>query len=348
MGMLKLRQGEVEKGEHIEVVKIKNSTFKELPVEYLLYCETQKNQRNTKIMINNFNLDFGNVPLKNFSTLMLEKYQAKLLSTLRKPLIGTTELRAPISTATVDRRMAAIKGMFTKAVDWKMVSKSVSDEVHKAKMFRGNKRKDRFLSTEEIAELLAACGSNVFSITGKPIEQKQAHLKPFIIFGLTTGCRKEEILSLKGEDVDLKHGFINILETKNGDSRQVPINETLVLTLKSIPRNREVPYVFFDPDTKKRFSNVSRSFGTACRKAGIRGVTPHTLRHTFASQLVMTGTDLTTVSRLLGHKSLTMTLRYAHLAPNHLDKAVNTLNSVMGIIKKDPSDEISTKQAQSR
>ena len=93
---------------------------------------------------------------------------------------------------------------------------------------------------------------------------------------------------------------------------------------------------------------TKRSFGTACRKAGIRGVTPHTLRHTFANQLVMTGTDLTTVSRLLGHKSLTMTLRYAHLTPNHLNKAVNTLKSVMGIIKKDPSDEISTKQAQSR
>ena len=60
----------------------------------------------------------------------------------------------------------------------------------------------------------------------------------------------------------------------------------------------------------------------------------------------MAGKDLTTVSRLLGHESLTMTVRYAHLAPNHLDKAVNTLNSVMGIIKTDVSDEISTEKAQ--
>ena len=262
------------------------------------------------------------------------------------------EPRPPITTATVDRRMAAIKGMFTKAVAWKMVSKNVSEEVHDVKMFRSNKRKDRFLSIDEITELLAACDSKVFTLTGKPIEQKQAHLKPFIIFGLTTGCRKEEMLSLKWDEVDLKHNFINILETKNGDSRQVPISKTLKETLSGIKRRPSVPYVFNEWDEKKnvgkRFVDVKRSFATACRKAGIRGASPHTLRHTFASHLVMGGTDLTTVSRLLGHKSLTMTLRYAHLAPNHLDKAVNSLNVVMGIIENNVADEISTNKAQSK
>ena len=62
----------------------------------------------------------------------------------------------------------------------------------------------------------------------------------------------------------------------------------------------------------------------------------------------MAGKDLTTVSRLLGHESLTMTVRYAHLAPNHLDKAINSLNSVMGITRNDVADEISTKKAQSK
>ncbi len=91
-------------------------------------------------------------------------------------------------------------------------------------------------------------------------------------------------------------------------------------------RRIDVPHVFYDRKTGKQYQDVKRSFATACRKAGIRDFKFHDLRHTFASHLVMSGVDITTVSRLLGHRSLTMTLRYAHLAPNHLSKAVNMLS----------------------
>lgn len=64
----------------------------------------------------------------------------------------------------------------------------------------------------------------------------------------------------------------------------------------------------------------------ALRKGGIQGFHFHDLRHTFASHCVMAGIDITTVSKLLGHKSLTMTLRYSHLAPDHLQNAVSMLN----------------------
>lgn len=192
-----------------------------------------------------------------------------------------------------------------------------------------NKDKLYGISAEEIGDLLAACDSNVISITGKVIEQRQAHLKPIIIFGIATGCRKSEILTLKWDEVDMVHGFVNLSDTKNGDGRQIAINDALMTVLKSLPREKGVPYVFFDPETKKRFGDVKTSFNTARNKAGLdKKVIFHTLRHTFASHLVMNGTDLTTVSKLLGHKSLTMTLRYSHLAPNHLEKAVNSLNSV--------------------
>ena len=353
--LLRLRQGEVEKGELVDVVKIKNSTFKELAKEYLEFCAKQKNYRNTEIMINNFTLEFGNIPLRNFTTLLLEKYQSRLLSTPRPPLKGSIDPRPPVCTATIDRRIATIKSMFTKAVDWKMVPETVSKEVHKVKIFKKNRKRDRFLSTEEIKDLLDACDSNLITITGKTIKNKQDHLKPVIIFALTTGCRKDEILSLKWDDVDIKHGFVKIQETKNGESRQIKLNDTLKETLENIQKFNDFPYVFNEPDKKykiegrrKRFGDVKRSFATACRKAGISGATFHSLRHTFASHLVMNGIDLTTVSRLLGHKSLTMTLRYAHLAPNHLDKAVNSLNAVIGILKNDAPGEISTEKAQSK
>ena len=99
-------------------------------------------------------------------------------------------------------------------------------------------------------------------------------------------------------------------------------------------RRLDVPYVFYDIATGKPYQDVKRSFHTALRRAGIRDFRLHDLRHTFASHLVMSGVDLTTVRELLGHKTLTMTLRYAHLAPTHkvkavdiLDKAINTPTS---------------------
>jgi len=238
--LLRLRQADVVKGEQPEVVKIKNHSFKDLAAEYLTWCQNQRqNQRNhtnKTYMIDNLILEFGNLPLKNFTTQLLEKYQTRMLTTNRPALKGTDTPRAPIAEATVNRRIATIKGMFTKALDWNMVNEATSKQVHKVKMFKESVSRDHFLSAEEIQALLDACSSNVVSITGKTIKQKQDHLKPIIIFALNTGCRKEEILSLKWEQVDMKHGFINLTKTKNGEGRQIPINDTLREMLKGLTR----------------------------------------------------------------------------------------------------------------
>lgn len=141
--------------------------------------------------------------------------------------------------------------------------------------------------------------------------------------------RKEEILSLEWDKhVDLRHGFILLDVTKNGDRREIPINQTLRETLQGIVRRIDSPYVFIDGDGK-RFKDVKRSFPSACKKAGIKDFRFHDLRHTFASHLIMAGIDITTVKELLGHKTLTMTLRYAHLAPAHKVKAVEVLQEAM-------------------
>ena len=129
--------------------------------------------------------------------------------------------------------------------------------------------------------------------------------------------------------VDLKHGFILLDKTKNGDRREIPINATLKGILRDLTRRIDVPYVFYDRATGKPYKDVKRSFKTACRRAGIKDFHFHDLRHTFASHLVMAGVDITTVKELLGHKTLTMTLRYAHLAPSHKVKAVDILDSTL-------------------
>ena len=133
------------------------------------------------------------------------------------------------------------------------------------------------------------------------------HLKPIVITALNTGMRRGEILSLKLEQIDLRHGYISLVDAKSGEGREVPINNTLKRLFEEMPHSIESVYVFTD-EKGNPYKSVNRSFNTALRKAEIYDFRFHDLRHTFASQLVMKGVDLTTVKELLGHKSLSMTL----------------------------------------
>jgi integrase len=197
-----------------------------------------------------------------------------------------------------------------------MVEEEALKKVRKVKLLEENNRRLRYLAKEECQKLVNLCGN---------------HLRPIVITALNTGMRRGEILGLKWDNVDLKHGFILLDKTKNGDRREIPINETLRQTFKSIERRLEVPYVFFNPltDPIVPYGDIKNAFNRACRKAGIKDFHFHDLRHTFASHLVMAGIDITTVKELLGHKTLTMTLRYAHLAPSHKVKAVDVLDSTI-------------------
>jgi integrase len=121
--------------------------------------------------------------------------------------------------------------------------------------------------------------------------------------------------------------------TKNGEKREILINQNLRDTLKKLPGRIDSPYVFTDKEGK-RFGDVKRSFKTALRKSGIKDFRFHDMRHTLVSHLVMAGVDITTVKELLGHKTLTMTLRYAYLAPSHKVKAVDILDGVIGTQEK--------------
>jgi integrase len=128
--------------------------------------------------------------------------------------------------------------------------------------------------------------------------------------------------------VDLKHGFILLDISKNGERREIPINTTLEYLFKEIPHNVESVYVFAGKNGNP-LTDIKHSFHTALKDAGIIDFRFHDLRHTFASHLVMAGVDLTSVKELLGHKDIAMTLRYSHLAPGHKRKAVQVLDKIM-------------------
>ena len=104
------------------------------------------------------------------------------------------------------------------------------------------------------------------------------------------------------------------------------MNKTVKLLLGEVPHRIDIDYVFFNPNTEKPYTEVKRAFASACKRSKITDCTFHTLRHSFASHLIMAGVDLTTVKELMGHKDIKMTLRYAHLAPSHTEMSVSKLD----------------------
>jgi integrase len=309
--LLLQRKADIKAGKQPEVKRIAHHTFNELSVEYTKWAERQRSFKSKAYLIQQLTEALGHYPLRYFNSKLLEQYQTERLQKGNKP-------------ATVNRLLATLKHMFTKASEWEMVEEAVLKRIRRVKFLPENNRRLRYLSREECQELINACNT---------------HLKPIVITALNSGMRKGEILNLRWDNVDLKHGFILLEVTKNGERREIPINETLRASLLGLRRRLDVPYVFYDPITGKPYQDVKRSFKSAIRRAKIKDFRFHDLRHCFASHLVMAGVDLTTVKELLGHKSLTMTLRYAHLAPSHKVNAVNildnTINKTLSVMSRE-------------
>ena len=206
--------------------------------------------------------------------------------------------------------------MFNKAVIW---DKTKNNPMSRIKLFKENNQRTRFLEKEEISKLLLCCNKQLRSIA---------------ILALNTGMRKSEILNLKWHDCDIKRGIIYLRHTKSGKRREIPMNREVKDLLFRIPKNPENAYLFGNKEGKA-YVNIRKAFENALKKAGIQDFRFHDLRHTFASQLVMSGVDLNTVRELLGHSSLKMTLRYAHLSSNHKKQAVETLDQFIGCNAKE-------------
>ncbi len=298
--ILACRMKEAKEGKSPEIKKIKKDyKFAELAREYSTWVKQQKGYKSKKTFIRQLVEEYGSLNVNEVSTLIVEKWQTKHLKT-HKP-------------ATANRKLACLKHMVNKGVDWKMASEETLKQVRKVKYKKENNKRLRYLSIEECQTLLNCCAS---------------HLKPIVTVALHTGMRRGEILGLKWEQVDLKHGFILLDTTKNGGRREIPIDRTLEEMFNEMPHSIESVYVFTDRNGNP-YKEVTHSYGSALKKAGIRDFRFHDLRHNFASHLVMQGIDLTSVKELLGHASLSMTMRYSHLSPSHKRKAVNTLDRLL-------------------
>jgi integrase len=152
------------------------------------------------------------------------------------------------------------------------------------------------------------------------------------------------LLSLTWDDVDFRQRVITVQAAyaKNGEARSVPMNDVLTAVLKATRINAAVDGVVFCNCYGTPYKSFRSAFEKAVEKAELADFTFHDLRHTFASRLVMSRVDLPTVKELLGHKDISMTLRYTHLSTDHKQHAVRLLEQfgekVPAIFTTDPQE----------
>ncbi|MDO8580650.1 MAG: site-specific integrase, partial [Candidatus Omnitrophota bacterium] len=142
-----------------------------------------------------------------------------------------------------------------------------------------------------------------------------------------------EQLSLEWKHLDFKNGIVSVYRTKSGKKRVLPVNEDMKKVFDSIPKQSDSHYVFFDKNGQS-YVHVRCAFERAKAIAKITDFHWHDLRHTTASHLAMAGVDLYTIKDLLGHSTILMTERYAHLSKSHKENAIAVLNGITGGIKQ--------------
>lgn len=294
--VLNKRLVEVAEGKYLDIKKENRIKFEDFANEYLeLHCKTNNKSwlKTDSRLLTVLKRHFSGKCLHEITPHLVEKFKSDRI--------------AEVAPATVNRQLACLKSLFNKAIAWNKFTGT--NPVKSVKLFKENNQRLRFLERDEIAKLLSVCNKT---------------LRTIVIVALNTGMRRGEVLGLKWRDLDVKRGVIYLHNTKNGERRELPINEQVKTALIRVRKHPQSEYIFYKQDGSP-IGDIKKSFLTAIRKSGIKDFRFHDLRHSFASHLVMSGADLNTVRELLGHKSLQMTLRYSHLSPNHKQRAVDIL-----------------------
>jgi integrase len=205
----------------------------------------------------------------------------------------------------VNRELSILRAMLRLAADEDC---GYLEKAPRVKLEREDQGRLRFLSDHECERLLAECRKS-----GQPL------LYTIVVIALNTGMRKSEILGLEWDRIDVSRGVLQLEETKNGTRREIPMNQAVYDVLSALPKSGRRLFP----------SSIRRAFENAVERAGVKDFRFHDLRHTFASWLTMKGRPLREVQELLGHKSIYMTQRYSHLAPERLREAVAVLDNTM-------------------
>lgn len=247
--------------------------------------------------------------LAAFKRAMGDRVAADLTATDIDTWISSHEDWTP---ATMNRYKATLSRALQLAVKSGHLHKNVGRLVT---IRRENNWKLRWLQVEEEERIVAS------------ITKLYPNQLPAFLVALHTGMRKSEQFSLRWKQVDLKHRLIRLHETKSGHGRVIPINKTCLEALQGMPRVNE--HVFQSARFEGRHLRNPRSWwDNVLQDTKVEDFRWHDLRHTFCSRLVMKGVDIRTVAELAGHRSIAITMRYAHLAPEHNLSAIEKLDAV--------------------
>ena len=174
----------------------------------------------------------------------------------------------------------------------------------------------RFLNDDERAALLKATQESFYQ-----------PLHVIVVLALSTGARKSEIMNLCWPDIDMKKGQIILHETKNGERRTIPLTGYALDLINQHKKIRRINNDMLFPSTKgDKPYEIKKSWEAVLKKADIKDFRFHDLRHSAASYLAMNGASLAEIAEVLGHKTLQMVKRYAHLSEAHTSSVVSSMN----------------------
>ena len=226
----------------------------------------------------------------------------------------TLSVNKGFAAGTCNRWLILMRYIFNCAIRWEVLEPN-KNPTSGVDLLADNGARERYLSKQEV--------KNLFDVLDK---NRNVQVGQVIKLLLYTGARKREILDAKWEFIDFEARVLTVPLSKSGKPRYISLSDSAVDLLNSLPREKDVPWVFFNPKTKKPLVSIFCAWDSIRKKAGIPEVRIHDLRHSFASFLVNSGRSLYEVQKLLGHYDPKVTMRYAHLSQSGLVDAVNSVN----------------------
>ena len=340
--LAKAKLGEVANGVDVQEVKKEAKRQTELAKhtklgpyldqQYLPWLTT-RNPKTSARIVKSIKTGFPDYLEKQLSTILawdIEKWR-------------NLKTKSGMSPSTINGYINTLKGALSRAVEWGIID---SHDLNKVKSLKTDNAVVRYLSNIEETSLFKTLRSRDRKVknereNGNLFRQQRSyallpelrnanycdHLEPLIILAVNTGMRKGEILGLEWAHINLEKEFLTVISvnSKSGKSRHIPLNKAAKEALINWLNDTNGQGFVFKGIDDQPIKEIKKAWGNLLINADILGFRFHDLRHHFASKLVMAGVDLNTVRELMGHSDLKMTLRYAHLAPEHKAAAVNLI-----------------------